>query len=100
MSKGYWVCAYRKITDLAALAAYIELATPAVEDGGGRFLVRGMADDVREDGIKERTGVVEFESLEKAVATYESKAYQKAIAVLGDTLQRDFRIVRSVNSGS
>lgn len=100
MSKGYWICAYRNITDLDALAAYVDLATPAVTAGGGQFLVRGVAEDVREQGIKERIGVVEFESFEKAVATYESNAYQKAVAALGNTLQRDFRIVRSVAGAS
>jgi len=38
--------------------------------------------------------VVEFDSLEKAVAAYDSPGYQAAIAVLGkDAAVRDFRIV-------
>lgn len=93
MSKGYWVCAYRKVNDPETLKAYSALATPVITDAGGRFVVRGMADEVHQEGIKERIVVVEFESLAKAVATYESDAYKAALAVLGDAVERDFRIV-------
>ncbi len=41
MSKGYWVGAYRSISDPTALASYAKLAGPAVEAAGGRFLARG-----------------------------------------------------------
>jgi len=41
--------------------------------------------------------VIEFETLELAVATYESKGYQEAIAVLADAAERDFRIVKALD---
>jgi uncharacterized protein (DUF1330 family) len=41
MPKGYWVSAYRTVSDPAELAAYDELARPAVKAGGGRILSRG-----------------------------------------------------------
>ena len=41
MAKGYWISAYREINDPAKLAAYAELAAPAVKASGGNFLVRG-----------------------------------------------------------
>ena len=43
MQKGYWISCYREIYDADKLAAYAELAKPAVESQGGRFLVRSAA---------------------------------------------------------
>ncbi|CAE6731163.1 DUF1330 domain-containing protein [Paraburkholderia haematera] len=94
MSKGYWVTVYRAIKDPSKLAAYAQLAAPAVAAASGRFIVRGMADEVREQGLKERTVVIEFPSYEQAVAAYESDAYKKALEALGDGAERDLRIVR------
>src|SRR6516164_11194999 len=38
MKKGYWVVAYRSISDASAQKAYGALAVPAVQSFGGRFL--------------------------------------------------------------
>ncbi|WP_345814211.1 DUF1330 domain-containing protein [Paraburkholderia sp. PREW-6R] len=94
MSKGYWVTAYRATKDPAKLAAYAQLAAPAVAAAGGKFIVRGVADEVHEQGLKERTVVIEFSSYEAAVAAYDSEAYRKALDALGDGVERDLRIVR------
>jgi uncharacterized protein (DUF1330 family) len=92
MPKGYWVSCYRSIKDPEKLAAYAKLAAPAIQAGGGRFLVRGPADKAHEQGIKQRTVVVEFESLAKAHAVHDGPAYQEALRALGDGVERDFRI--------
>jgi uncharacterized protein (DUF1330 family) len=42
--------------------------------------------------LKERTVVVEFESLAKAHAVHDGPAYQEALRALGDAVERDFRI--------
>ena len=97
MSKGYWVTSYRKTNDPAKLAAYGQLAAPAVAAAGGKFLVRGVAEEAREQGLKERTVVVEFPSYEAAVAAYSSDAYKKALEALGDGVERDLRIVRGTD---
>ncbi|TCG04698.1 hypothetical protein BZM27_39070 [Paraburkholderia steynii] len=94
MSKGYWVTVYRKTNDPAALAAYAQLAAPAITAAGGKFLVRGLAEEVREQGLKDRTVVIEFPTYEQAVAAYDSEAYKKALAALGNGAERDLRIVR------
>jgi uncharacterized protein (DUF1330 family) len=96
MSKGYWVTTYRKTKDPAKLAAYAQLAAPAVAAAGGKFLVRGVADEVREHGLKERTVLIEFPTYEEAVAAYDSDEYKKALEALGDGVERDLRIVRGV----
>ena len=41
MAKAYWVTTYRNISNPDALAEYAKLAAPAIQAGGGRFLVRG-----------------------------------------------------------
>lgn len=96
MAKGYWISAYRSISDPEKLAAYAKLAGPAIEAAGGRFLVRGGRMEVQEAGVQERTVVVEFDSYEKAVATYQSPEYRQALEALGDGAERDLRIVEGV----
>lgn len=96
MAKAYWCTVYRKVGDPERLAAYARLATPAILDGGGRFLIRGTAAFTHGAGLKERTVVIEFDSFAKAKNAFDSKAYQAALAVLGDAVERDFRIVEGV----
>jgi len=96
MAKAYWISAYRKINDPAKLAAYAKLAGPAIESGGGRFLARASAAKAYEDGKTERTVIIEFDSVEQAVAVHDSAAYQAALAALGDGAVRDMRIVPGI----
>ncbi|MGW0670093.1 DUF1330 domain-containing protein [Streptomyces sp. NPDC002746] len=96
MPKGYWVSAYRAISDPEKLAAYNKLAPPAVKAGGGRILVRGGRTVAHGAGIAERTILIEFDSFEQAAAAYESAAYQEALAALSDGVERDFRIVEGI----
>ncbi|WP_037359548.1 DUF1330 domain-containing protein [Amycolatopsis orientalis] len=97
MPKGYWVSVYRRISDREKLAAYDKLARVAVQAGGGRVLVRSGRVAAHDAGIAERTILIEFDSFEQAVATRESAAYQEALAVLSDAVERDFRIVEGVD---
>jgi uncharacterized protein (DUF1330 family) len=96
MAKGYWITAYRKVSDPEKLAAYAKLAGPALVAAGGRFLARGTAVKAHEAGLLERTVLIEFDSVEKAVAAYETPAYRAAIAALGNSAERDIRIVEGV----
>jgi uncharacterized protein (DUF1330 family) len=95
MKKAYFISAYRSISDPNALAAYAELAGPAIRAGGGRFLARGLPAKTFERGLQERIVIIEFDSVEKAVATYESEAYRKALDKLGSAAERDIRIVEA-----
>jgi len=47
--------------------------------------------------LKARTVVVEYPSLEKATAAYDSAAYAEALKALGDGAVRDFRIVEGLD---
>ncbi len=96
MKKGYWISCYRKIFDEAKLGSYAELVQPAVESQGGRFVVRGPAIYASGSGVKERTVVVEWPSLEAAQKAYASDDYQEALAALADGVDRDFRSIEGV----
>jgi uncharacterized protein (DUF1330 family) len=96
MAKAYWITCYREITDPAKLAAYAKLAGPAIEGGGGRILARGRAEQAYEAGLLERTVLIEFESIEHAIAVHDSPAYQASLAALDGGAVRDLRIVPGV----
>jgi uncharacterized protein (DUF1330 family) len=93
MAKAYWITCYRAVSDPAKLAAYAKLAGPSIEAGGGRFLVRGTPAQTYEAGQSERTVVIEFDSVERAIAAHDSAGYQEALAALADGAVRDVRIV-------
>ena len=97
MAKAYMVVTYRSLSNPEALAAYAKIAGPAIQAGGGRFLVRGMPAKTYEAGMMERTVVVEFDSLAQAPAAYEGPAYRKALDALGkNAAVRDMRIVEGI----
>ncbi len=96
MPKGYWIACYREITHPDKLSAYAKLAAPAIEAGGGKFLARGTAAQAYEAGLRERTVLIEFASVEQAIATHDSAGYRAALAALADGAVRDLRIVAGI----
>lgn len=97
MKKGYWFVAYRAVSDSAAAQEYSKLAGAVIAGAGGKPIVRAPEPmEVFEAGMKQRTVVIEFESVEKALATYHSDAYKAALKALGNAAERDFRIVEGV----
>ncbi|TFH30984.1 MAG: DUF1330 domain-containing protein [Deltaproteobacteria bacterium] len=96
MAKAYWVVCYHSINNSDALAAYAKLSGPALLAAGARFLARGNPAKVYEQGIHQRTVLIEFDSVEQAMAAHDSPAYQEALKALGDTVKRDMRIVEGV----
>ena len=97
MKKGYWVIAYRSVSDESAAKAYGALAVPVVESFGGRFLTMSASKvQAHEAGLQQRLVLVEFESFESALAAHASEAYRKALQALGTGAVRDVRIVEGV----
>ncbi len=97
MAKAYWISTYRSVSKPEALAAYGKLAGPAIAAGGGRFIVRGMPSKTLEQGLMQRIVVIEFDSVDQALATYASPAYGEALKALGEgAAERDMRIVEGV----
>jgi len=97
MAKAYWITFYREVRKPDALAAYAKLAGPALAAAGGRALARGMPAEAHEAGLVQRTVLIEFDSLEKARAAYDSPAYREALAVLGDAADRDIRFIEGAS---
>ena len=95
MAKAYWVATYRSIKNPDALAAYAEVAGPAIEAAGGRILARGIPTTAYELGVLARVVVIEFDSAASANAAYNSAAYQAARELLGDGADRDIRIIEA-----
>ena len=96
MAKGYWINMFRSVKDPAKVDAYRKLAGPVMEASGAKFLVRGNPTKVYEHGALERVVVIEFESVQKAIAVHDSPGYQAALKALGDGAVRDLRIVAGV----
>jgi len=51
MKEGYWIVAYRAISDDSALKAYGALAVPAVQSFGGQFLTRSTSQVRAHEGL-------------------------------------------------
>jgi uncharacterized protein (DUF1330 family) len=93
MANAYWIAFYKSIKNPDALAAYAKLAPAAIQAHGGKFLVRGAPSKTYELGLNQRVVVIEFPSVEKAIAAHDSEGYQAALKLLGDGVERDMRIV-------
>ncbi len=97
MAKAYWIAFYRSIGNPDAFAAYAKLAPAAIQAAGGRFIVRGSPAKVYEAGLAQRVVMIEFDSLDKAIAAHDSPGYQEALKALGKgSVDREIRIVEGL----
>jgi uncharacterized protein (DUF1330 family) len=96
MAKAYWICCYRSISNPDAVAAYAKLAGPAIQASGGRFLARGGVAKTYEAGLNQRTVLIEFDSVEQALAAHETPAYKAALKAFDNGAERDMRVVEGV----
>jgi uncharacterized protein (DUF1330 family) len=96
MAKAYWVSTYFAVTDQNKMADYAKLAGPALQAAGAKFLARGPAVKAYEKGLKERVVIIEFDTVEQAVAAHDGPGYQAALKALGNGAQRDIRIVEGL----
>jgi uncharacterized protein (DUF1330 family) len=96
MTKAYWINTFTAVHDEEKLAAYIELAGPAMLAAGGTFLSRGNVVHAFEGGTLGRTTLIEFPSTDAAAAAYTSPGYQKALEALGDGADREIRIIEAL----
>jgi len=97
MAKGYWVVAYHEVKSQGAWQAYAKLAAPAIEAAGGKYLVRGNPAEVHEAGLNQRVVLIEFPSLQAAIACHDGKPYHEALKHLaGGAVKRDLRIVEGM----
>jgi Domain of unknown function (DUF1330) len=83
-------CLQRFKTGLTLARRARELALSAVTPAASAHMAA-------KQGIAQRTIVAEFDSVEQAIAAHDSPAYQAALAVLGNTCERDVRIAEGVD---
>ena len=75
MPKGYMV-AMITVSDMEAYEPYKAQTSALVEEYGGRYLIRGAEQDVKEgQPPHDRFVTIEFESVEKANAFYNDPRY-------------------------
>ena len=92
MPKGYFLSAHRSPANPQKREAYLRLAGSAMIKAGGTTLASTNKVEAHENGASEQTVLIEFESLKKAVAAYNSEDYQKALVALDGGADRDIRI--------
>jgi uncharacterized protein (DUF1330 family) len=77
MPKAYWI-AQVTVSDPQTYALYAAGATKAFAAHGARILARGGTTAKLEGEARNRNVVIEFDSLQQAVACYQSADYQAA----------------------
>lgn len=95
MAKGYWI-AHVTVRDAERYQDYVATARPAFERHGARFLARGGAVTALEGSPRARNVVIEFPSVEEAVACYNSPEYQAAKAIRQEVADADMMVVEGV----
>jgi uncharacterized protein (DUF1330 family) len=97
MAKAYWVVCYHSIRNQDAFQAYAKLAKPAIDAAGGKYIVRGNPAKVYESGLDQRVVMIEFPSVQAAIAAHDGAGYQAALKELkGDAVKRDMRVVEGI----
>lgn len=77
MAKGYLV-AHIRVDDAEQFKQFGPMSGAAIQEHGGRVLVRSPGGDVREGSMKPLTIVVEFDDFDTAKRFYDSDAYTEA----------------------
>lgn len=77
MPRGYWI-AMVTVTDADAYAGYQQHAPEAFQKYSAKFLARGGIAQTLEGTQWQRHVIIEFQSIEQALACYNSPEYEKA----------------------
>jgi len=97
--KGY-IVAEVKVHDADAMARYRLMSQAAVEQYGGRFLVRGGAAEILEGKWTppQRMVVVEFDTVDQAKRFYDSAEYQAARKVRQNAAEMNMLVIAGVDN--
>jgi uncharacterized protein (DUF1330 family) len=87
-----WI-AHVTVTDPDSYGKYAELAGPAIAAHGGKFLARAGRFVQLEGKERPRNVVARFESVEAAVACYNSDAYQEALSHARGASERELMVI-------
>lgn len=89
-----WI-AHVTVTDADAYAKYAELAGPAIAKHGGTFIARGGRFVQLEGTERPRNVVARFDSVDAAVACYNSPEYQAALDHARGASERELMVVET-----
>ena len=92
MRKGYWVVR-ANVKNQEEYMKYMKKATKVVESFNGKFLVRGGKQKEFENFGYERTVIVQFDSYNDALKSYNSSEYQDALRHVKQSANRLFAVV-------
>lgn len=92
MAKGYWI---GRITvhDEERYKDYIATASPAYQEYGAKFLVRGGAIHAEEGESRSRNVVIEFPSIEAALNCYNSETYGRARSIRQEIADGELMVI-------
>jgi uncharacterized protein (DUF1330 family) len=98
VSAKAYIVAELTVHDTEAMARYRPLSQAAVEQHGGRFVVRGGASEILEGQSlpPERMVIVEFDSVEQAKSFYRSPEYQAARTVRENAAEMNMLVIAGV----
>lgn len=98
MPKAYWI-ARVDVRDPERYKDYVTTAKPAFERHGAKFLVRGGPFKELEGVARSRNVVIEFASMDEAVACYYSDEYQAAAAIRQECSEAEMTLVEGYEPG-
>ena len=94
--KGY-VIVEIEILDHQKFQKYRQMAASSIEQYGGRYIVRGgKIQSMEGDWRPERLTIIEFDSIEKAKAWYDSPEYAPAKEIRQEALRVRLLIVEGI----
>ena len=95
MPKAYWI-ARIDVQDPEAYKEYVTTGKPAFERYNAKFLARGGKTEVLEGTARARNVLIEFPSMEEALACYNSPEYQAASKFRQSVSEGEFVLVEGV----
>ena len=98
MPKTYWIARVdlNSGADPEKYKKYVETAKPAFERHKAKFLARGGKTEVLEGKARARNVIIEFPSMEEALACYNSPEYTAARAIRQALSEGEFILVEGV----
>jgi uncharacterized protein (DUF1330 family) len=95
MPKAYWI-ARVDVHDPETYKQYVETAKPAFERYNAKFLARGGRTEAVQGAARARNVLIEFASMEDALACWNSPEYTKAREIRSKVSTGEFVLVEGV----
>ena len=96
MAKAYWI-ARIDVRDPEVYKKYVETGRPAYQRYNAKFLARGGRTEVLEGPARGRNVIIEFASMEDALACYNSPEYTEARKIRQSVSDGEFLLVEGAD---